>query len=39
MSTALYPIPVGPANAELVTGFISRCKQPGMDFCPSDPTQ
>ncbi len=39
MTNPLYPIPVGPTNAELVTSFISRCKQAGLDFCPSDPTQ
>lgn len=37
MSSNLLPIPVGPANAELVTTFIGRCKQSGFDFCPSDP--
>jgi len=38
MAVTLQPIPVGPANAELVTGFISRCRSAGLDFCPSDPT-
>jgi len=38
MSTTLYPIPVGPSNAQLVTGFIQRCRQADYDFCPSDPT-
>jgi hypothetical protein len=38
MSSTPYPIPVGPNNAALVTGFIDRCRQAGLDFCPSDPT-
>ena len=38
MSENLFPIPVGPANADLVTGFIKGCKDLGLDFCPSDPS-